>query len=220
VAVGNSRLAVDRSCTSSLEEASTHLRGKSHVTHVTQARDLDLRAFLRSWTWKREHLPDRDRFIKPYKHELRVVRDKQARWEVLEEAHACSTQGLVSSSPANLKRAPGVVGVEHHRSAVHGNCVSGACPASAVEVQLSLRQARFAAGGAAGGFASTVWDSAIVVARLLEARPVLVAGRRCLDLSAGCGLVGGQGRCAAGIGMGAWSCWSCCGDGMRALAPR
>jgi hypothetical protein len=100
VAVGNSRLAVDRSCTSSLEEASTHLRGKSHVTHVAQARDLDLRAFLRSWTWKREHLPDRDRFIKPYKHELRVVRNKQARWEVLEEAHASSSahQGWVGSS--------------------------------------------------------------------------------------------------------------------------
>ncbi|KAI8472236.1 MAG: putative methyltransferase-domain-containing protein [Monoraphidium minutum] len=40
------------------------------------------------------------------------------------------------------------------------------------------------------GFASTVWDSSIVLSKWAERWPARVAGRRCLDLSAGCGLVG------------------------------
>ncbi|KAG1672223.1 hypothetical protein FOA52_002924 [Chlamydomonas sp. UWO 241] len=51
--------------------------------------------------------------------------------------------------------------------------------------KLTIKQARFKA----TGFASTVWDSSIVVAKMLEARPELCRGKRCLDLSAGCGLI-------------------------------
>jgi predicted nicotinamide N-methyase len=40
------------------------------------------------------------------------------------------------------------------------------------------------------GFASTVWDSAIVLARLLEREPALVRGQRVVELGAGCGLPG------------------------------
>lgn len=39
------------------------------------------------------------------------------------------------------------------------------------------------------GFASTVWDSSIVISKLFERHPEHIQGRRCLDLSAGCGLV-------------------------------
>jgi hypothetical protein len=35
-----------------------------------------------------------------------------------------------------------------------------------------------------------VWDSAIVAAKYAEKWPELFAGKRCCDLSAGCGLVG------------------------------
>ena len=35
-----------------------------------------------------------------------------------------------------------------------------------------------------------VWDSSIVVAKYVEKHAVRFCGRRCLDLSAGCGLVG------------------------------
>jgi hypothetical protein len=37
-----------------------------------------------------------------------------------------------------------------------------------------------------------VWDSAIVAAKYAEKWPQLFAGKRCCDLSAGCGLVGEQ----------------------------
>ncbi|KAK9791359.1 hypothetical protein WJX73_007751 [Symbiochloris irregularis] len=50
--------------------------------------------------------------------------------------------------------------------------------------QLSISQAPFDA----EGFASTVWDSSIVMAKYFERWPDLVCGKRCLDLSAGCGL--------------------------------
>jgi predicted nicotinamide N-methyase len=40
---------------------------------------------------------------------------------------------------------------------------------------------------------SSVWDSSIVVCKYLEKMgETLVRGKRCLDLSAGCGLVGGE----------------------------
>lgn len=38
--------------------------------------------------------------------------------------------------------------------------------------------------------APAVWDSSIVMAKFFERWPALVQGKRCLDLSAGCGLVG------------------------------
>lgn len=54
------------------------------------------------------------------------------------------------------------------------------------EVKLTVHQARFKE----QGFASTVWDSSIVLAKLFEKHAARFAGRRCLDLSAGCGLPG------------------------------
>lgn len=52
---------------------------------------------------------------------------------------------------------------------------------------LTVHQQRFSAERT--GFASTVWDSSIVVAKWAE-KAGIWAGRRVLDLSAGCGLVG------------------------------
>ena len=54
---------------------------------------------------------------------------------------------------------------------------------------MRFNQARFDAGGAAGGFASSVWDSAIVLAKHVEKRPELFRGKRVVELGAGCGLV-------------------------------
>ncbi|KAL4447760.1 hypothetical protein ABPG75_004979 [Micractinium tetrahymenae] len=54
------------------------------------------------------------------------------------------------------------------------------------EVKLTVHQARFKA----TGFASTVWDSSIVLAKFFEKHPQRCVGKRCLDLSAGCGLPG------------------------------
>ena len=51
---------------------------------------------------------------------------------------------------------------------------------------LTLRQAPFGP----EGFASTIWDSAIVLARYLEKHAPRFAGRRCVELGAGCGLPG------------------------------
>ncbi|PNW86065.1 hypothetical protein CHLRE_03g210401v5 [Chlamydomonas reinhardtii] len=63
--------------------------------------------------------------------------------------------------------------------------------------KLTVEQARFKG---SEGFASTVWDSSIVVAKYLERHAeALVLGRRLLDLSAGCGL---PGLTAAALGAG------------------
>lgn len=53
------------------------------------------------------------------------------------------------------------------------------------DADIVLRQAPFGP----EGFASTVWDSSIVVSKMLERSPGLVRGKLCWDLSAGCGLV-------------------------------
>lgn len=86
-------------------------------------------SFLRSWAWKREHRPDRDRFDRPYHHKINVQ------------------------------------GVPH---------------------DLVINQAPFKT----TGFASTVWDSAIVLSKYLERLPQKVEGRNCIELGAGCGLPG------------------------------
>ncbi|CAG9461925.1 unnamed protein product [Pedinophyceae sp. YPF-701] len=91
--------------------------------------------FMRAWAWKREHLPDRARFHKPYKYDL------------------------------------------------NGGGVSDA--GRDVGAQLTIEQAPFGP----EGFASTVWDSSIVVAKMLEKAAERVRGKRCLELSAGTGLV-------------------------------
>lgn len=49
-------------------------------------RDADLQRFYTSWSWKREHLPDRERFRRPYTYELEqgggaVLRLKQAQFK-------------------------------------------------------------------------------------------------------------------------------------------
>lgn len=51
-----------------------------------------------------------------------------------------------------------------------------------------IRQAHFER----EGFASTVWDSSIVVSKLLEHGAARVSGRRLCDVSAGTGLVGAR----------------------------
>ncbi|KAI5083978.1 hypothetical protein GOP47_0000147 [Adiantum capillus-veneris] len=85
--------------------------------------------FLRSWAWKREHRPDKDRFDRPYIHKMVVD------------------------------------GCQH--------------TLSIIQAPFSIR-----------GFASTVWDSAIVLSKYLERWPLLVNGKRCIELGAGCGLPG------------------------------
>ena len=40
------------------------------------------------------------------------------------------------------------------------------------------------------GFASTVWDSSIVLSKYVQKHPHLFKGKRCLELGAGCGLIG------------------------------
>ena len=40
------------------------------------------------------------------------------------------------------------------------------------------------------GFASTVWDSSIVMAKYIEKNAGVFKGKRCVELGAGCGLVG------------------------------
>ncbi|KAF6266140.1 putative methyltransferase-domain-containing protein [Scenedesmus sp. NREL 46B-D3] len=94
------------------------------------SQDDELKRFYRSWAWKREHRPDKERFHRPYKHTMVL-------------------------------------------------------PGSEVSITLSIRQKKFGP----EGFASTVWDSAIVAAKYVEKWPELFAGKRCCDLSAGCGLV-------------------------------
>ncbi|MCO5580127.1 hypothetical protein L7F22_033994 [Adiantum nelumboides] len=54
------------------------------------------------------------------------------------------------------------------------------------EYTLSISQAPFST----RGFASTVWDSAIVLSKYLEKWPILVKGKRCIELGSGCGLPG------------------------------
>ena len=47
--------------------------------------------------------------------------------------------------------------------------------------------------------AIAVWDSSIVVAKYLERHMEHYKGKRCLDLSAGCGLVGESKSCIASV---------------------
>eukprot|EP00884_Botryococcus_braunii_P021511 jgi/Botrbrau1/8043/Bobra.13_2s0014.2 len=71
--------------------------------------------------------------------------------------------------------------VRFHRPYTHTVMLDGS-----VYKKLVLQQAAFSS----EGFASTVWDSAIVISKYFERWPALCKGKWCLDLSAGCGLVG------------------------------
>ena len=53
--------------------------------------------------------------------------------------------------------------------------------------KMSFAQRRFDDGGASGGFASTVWDSSIVLAKYVEKHRGLFANKRACELGAGCG---------------------------------
>ena len=55
--------------------------------------------------------------------------------------------------------------------------------------KMSFAQRRFDDGGASGGFASTVWDSSIVLAKYVEKHRGLFANKRACELGAGCGVV-------------------------------
>ena len=55
--------------------------------------------------------------------------------------------------------------------------------------KMSFAQRRFDDGGASGGFASTVWDSSIVLAKYVEKHRGLFANKRVCELGAGCGVV-------------------------------
>lgn len=59
-------------------------------------------------------------------------------------------------------------------------------PRAGSEDMISIKQMPFDA----DGFASTVWDSSIVMSKYIEKWPEKFRGRRCLELGAGCGLVG------------------------------
>jgi hypothetical protein len=54
-------------------------------TAITMQAPDDLADFYQAWSWKREHLPDRDRFKRPYSYQLdegsEKLRIKQARFE-------------------------------------------------------------------------------------------------------------------------------------------
>ena len=55
--------------------------------------------------------------------------------------------------------------------------------------KMSFAQRRFDDGGASGGFASTVWDSSIVLAKYVEKHRGSFANKRACELGAGCGVV-------------------------------
>jgi predicted nicotinamide N-methyase len=69
----------------------------------------------------------------------------------------------------------------------------GADDDDATTIAMSFAQARHDApsglGGAEGGFASTVWDSSIVLAKYVEKHQERFRGLRVCELGAGCGLV-------------------------------
>ena len=86
---------------------------------------------------------------------------------------------------------------EHEMSVRTGSFVpmgldAGDGDSSARTVSFALRQARLddaRNAGADGGFASTVWDSAIVLAKFVEKHQEKFRGVRVCELGAGCGLV-------------------------------
>ena len=55
--------------------------------------------------------------------------------------------------------------------------------------KMSFAQRRFDDGGASGGFASTVWDSSIVLAKYVEKHRGSFANKKVCELGAGCGVV-------------------------------
>lgn len=76
--------------------------------------------------------------------------------------------------------------VRFERPYLHPLALPGGEGGAAQQQQLTVHQQRFRA----EGFASTVWDSSIVLAKYFERHAGRYAGARCLDLSAGCGLPG------------------------------
>ena len=136
------------------------------------------KAFLRAWAWKREHRPDK----------LSTCMLWLLAWHCTSLCFALVVLSLLLLT--GMREVAALTGVcfPLHRARfvrpyihiIHaGNGGEG-------EARLTVGQARFKA----EGFASTVWDSSIVLAKYFERWRHVYAGRRCLDLSAGCGLVG------------------------------
>ena len=111
----------------------------------------DLSAFFRAWQWKREHLPDRLRFHRPYLYEHEDDDD--------DDRAAAAATATATARPLPPPPPP-------------------------PPPPLTIEQRPFGP----EGFASTVWDSSIVVARMIERRADTYKGLACCDLSAGCGL--------------------------------
>ncbi len=132
----------------------------------------DTKAFLRAWAWKREHRPDR-------RGPVGAVQIRGgSEWGTF--VHTPSIERVISCR-AGLKRVRTQLQacprrVRFHRPYVHA--VGGK--------RLTVGQASFRA----EGFASTVWDSSIVLAKYFERWSERYVGQRALDLSAGCGLIG------------------------------
>lgn len=153
-------------------------------------------AFLRAWAWKREHRPDKVRFHRPYSHVVHTgegvripLTIHQARFEA---------QGFASTGApeADLGCTCGV-----HAGVMHCGCFVRGCETVGLPRARTVGSGRVLGahdldGSTAGGpspsshHPRTVWDSSIVVSKMCEWQAARWRGKRCLDLSAGCGLVG------------------------------
>ncbi|CAI7829632.1 unnamed protein product [Closterium sp. NIES-53] len=161
------------------------LRGAGHAAGEGRARNeggaersgagrSDVSQFLRSWVWKREGKPDVDRFDRPYQHTIArpFCALHPARCDELPSA-----QTSVQPQRAQPHAAPHVASPD---AAASRPC---ACEQARV---VTIAQQRFGP----LGFASTVWDSSIVAGKYLERHAHLVHGNTCIELGAGCGLLG------------------------------
>jgi hypothetical protein len=132
----------------------------------------DTKAFLRAWAWKREHRPDRRGPVGAVQTRGGSERGTFVHTPSIERVISCRA-GL-KRVRTQLQACPRRV--RFHRPYVHA--VGGK--------RLTVGQASFRA----EGFASTVWDSSIVLAKYFERWSERYVGQRALDLSAGCGLIG------------------------------
>ncbi|CAI5956894.1 unnamed protein product [Closterium sp. NIES-64] len=161
------------------------LRGAGHAAGEGRARNeggaegsgagrSDVSQFLRSWVWKREGKPDVDRFDRPYQHTIArpFCALHPARCDALP-----SSQTSAQPQRAQPHAAP--------QAASPDAAASRPCVCEQARV-VTIAQQRFGP----LGFASTVWDSSIVAGKFLERHAHLVHGKTCIELGAGCGLLG------------------------------
>ncbi|CAI5502981.1 unnamed protein product [Closterium sp. Naga37s-1] len=161
------------------------LRGAGHAAGEGRARNeggaegsgagrSDVSQFLRSWVWKREGKPDVDRFDRPYQHTIArpFCALHPARCDALPSAQTSAQPQRAQPHAAPQAASPD--------AAASRPCV---CEQARV---VTIAQQRFGP----LGFASTVWDSSIVAGKFLERHAHLVHGKTCIELGAGCGLLG------------------------------